>query len=100
MPIYCASTEQMTNLVERNGNLIIERMEPMDPLPKHFGQISGKDYAMNLRSGMEGILGEHFGRAIIDEVFDRFYKKILEFFHLLKSSHKDGTQLLLVLRRK
>lgn len=99
MPIYATSLEQMTSLVERNGHLIIERMELMDPTSKHVA-VSGKDYTMNFRAGMEGIFGEHFGSGIIDEVIDRLYKKTVEFSHQLESSHKEGTQLFVVLRRK
>ncbi|KAL6351470.1 hypothetical protein AAG906_040824 [Vitis piasezkii] len=99
LPIYATSLEQMTSLVERNGYLIIERMELMDPTSKHVA-VSGKDYTMNFRAGMEGIFGEHFGSGIIDEVFDRLYKKTVEFSHQLESSHKEGTQLFVVLRRK
>ena len=71
----------------------------MDPTSKHVA-VSGKDYTMNFRAGMEGIFGEHFGSGIIDEVFDRLYKKTAEFSHQLESSHKEGTQLFVVLRRK
>ena len=55
-------------------------MELMDPTSKHVA-VSGKDYTMNFRAGMEGIFGEHFGSGIIDEVFDRLYKKTTEFSH-------------------
>ena len=100
MPVYITSLEQMKSLVERNGNLSMERIELMDPTSKHVGPVPAKDYAMNFRAGMEGIFSQYFGRRIVDEVFDRLYKKTVEFFHLLKSSHKEGTQLFVVLRRK
>lgn len=100
MPVYLTSLEQMTSLVEKNGELSIERMELMDLTSKQFGTVTAKDYTKNFRAGMEGILGQHFGSWIIDQVFDRLYKKILEFFPQMESSHKEGTQLFVVLKRK
>ena len=86
----------MTRLVTRNGFLSIERMKIVNTASKH----GGKECGMHLRAGLEGIIAQHFGSGIVDELFDRFSKKAVEFSHQLESSHKEGTQLFVVLRRK
>ncbi|RVW34637.1 putative S-adenosylmethionine-dependent methyltransferase [Vitis vinifera] len=78
LPIHLASPEQMTELVERNECLTIERMELVNSRSKLVGPINGKEYAMYLRAGLEGIFAQHFGSGIIDQLFDSFSKKIME----------------------
>ncbi|RVW34636.1 putative S-adenosylmethionine-dependent methyltransferase [Vitis vinifera] len=72
LPVYAASQEQMTDL----------------------------ECGMHLRAGMEGMIAKHFGSGIIDELFDTFSKKSVEFSHQLESSTREGAQLFAALRRK
>ncbi|XP_002281378.1 loganic acid O-methyltransferase [Vitis vinifera] len=100
LPIHVASPEQMTEMVDRNECLTIERMELVDSRSKLVGPINGKECAMCLRAGLEGIFTQHFGSGIIDQLFDRLSKQIMESSHQLESGNKEGTLLFVVLRRK
>ena len=100
LPIHVASPEQMTEMVERNERLTIERMELVDSRSKLVGPINGKECAMYLRASLEGIFAQHFGSGIIDQLFDSFSKKIMESSHQLESGNKEGILLFVVLRRK
>ncbi|KAJ9708563.1 hypothetical protein PVL29_000548 [Vitis rotundifolia] len=100
LPVYAASREQMTDLVKRNGCFTIERMELVYPTSKLVDRFCGNECGMLLRAGMEGIIAKHFGSGIIDELFDRFSKKSVEFSHQLESSKRGGAQLFAALRRK
>ena len=77
LPIHVASPEQMTEMVEKNECLTIERMELVDSRSKLVGPINGKECAMCLRAGLEGIFTQHFGSGIIDQLFDRLSKQKL-----------------------
>ena len=89
---------EMTQLVQRNGRFVIERMEITYPLPRVDDLISGQTWTMHVRAGLEGIISKHFGAEIIDDLFDRFYKKY-ENCSLLKSKYKELTQLVIALKR-
>ncbi|WJZ80583.1 hypothetical protein VitviT2T_000490 [Vitis vinifera] len=100
LPVYAPSQEQMTDLVKRNGCFTIERMELVYRASKLVAPITGKECGMHLRAGMEGMIAKHFGSGIIDELFDTFSKKSVEFSHQLESSTREGAQLFAALRRK
>lgn len=89
---------EMTQLVQRNGRFVIERMEITYPLPGVDDLISGQTWTMHVRAGLEGIISKHFGAEIIDDLFDRFNKKY-EYCSLLKSKYKELTQLFIALKR-
>ncbi|KAM3753298.1 hypothetical protein ACB098_03G083800 [Castanea mollissima] len=98
LPVYVASPKEMTQLVERNGCFSIERMEITQPWTR-VDDLSGQTCTMHLRAGMEGIISKHFGTEIIDELFDRYYKKHGEFIGLLESKRNEGNQLFIILKR-
>ena len=91
----------MTEFIERNGCFRIERMELKKPMSSIGDvKVTGQALTKSLRAAMEGIISKHFGSEIIDELFDRFYKKTEELSERLETSYKEGTQLFLVLKRK
>ena len=99
LPVYAASPKEMKEVVERNGYFSIERIEKMTPYSKIAVPLGTRSCTMHLRAGMEGIIGNHFGNKIIDELFDRFDRKAEE-SDLLNASYTAGTQLFVVLTRK
>ncbi|OWM90732.1 hypothetical protein CDL15_Pgr021037 [Punica granatum] len=100
LPIYAASPQEMTELVNANGCFSIERMELTASSSKSRGKISGQAVVMHLRAGLEGIFSKHFGTAVIDELFDRSVKKAKEFAARLDSISKESLLLLVILKRK
>ncbi|PIA54951.1 hypothetical protein AQUCO_00901095v1 [Aquilegia coerulea] len=73
MPVYNTSPKEMKGLIEENGCFSIESMDPIvHEVP------DAKTCSIHLRAGMEGVLKEHFGSEIMDELFHRFTKKIEE----------------------
>ena len=82
-PVYAASLKEITQLVERNGCFVIEKMEMTCPRPRVDGPVTAQALTMHLRAGLEGVISKHFGVEIIDELFDRFRKKHEEFSSFL-----------------
>ena len=98
-PVYAASPKEMTQLVERNGCFVIEKMEMTCPRSRVDGPVTAQALTMHLRAGMEGVISKHFGVEIIDELFDRFRKKHDEFSSFLESKYEEATQLFIALKR-
>ncbi|KAF2312960.1 hypothetical protein GH714_002167 [Hevea brasiliensis] len=99
LPLYLATPNEMTEIIEKNGCFKIERAEFFNPeSAKVF--FSGQACTMHFRAGFEGMLSKHFGSEIIDELFHRHSKKTEEFSSRLQSSSNEGTQLFLALKRK
>ncbi|KAF8407580.1 hypothetical protein HHK36_006714 [Tetracentron sinense] len=99
LPLYTASPQEMVGLVERNGCFCIEKIELVDISVKQANAPNAQSCIMHLRAGMGGIIGEHFGNEIIDELFDRYSKKLEESSFLL-DSYQKGKQLFVFLKRK
>ncbi|KAA8529780.1 hypothetical protein F0562_034120 [Nyssa sinensis] len=99
LPVYAASPKEMTELVEKNGNFSIERMQPTDPLLRIDDAIDMQMCTMHIRAAVEEIIRKHFGSEIIDELFDRFYQKAAVYSQM-DSSYKKKNLLFLALKRK
>jgi hypothetical protein len=99
LPLYFASPKEITQLVGRNGCFVIEKMKITCSRSRVDGPISAHALTMHLRAGLEGIISKHFGLEIIDELFDRFYKKNEAFLILLESKFKEASQLFIALKR-
>ncbi|CAL9031665.1 unnamed protein product [Prunus brigantina] len=80
VPIYHMSPQELEAAVERNGCFSIERMET---LPRIFpqGTVSGSGAQLvtsHIRAAVEGLIKQHFGDEILDELFDLCRKKFEE----------------------
>ncbi|XP_059646915.1 loganic acid O-methyltransferase-like isoform X2 [Cornus florida] len=101
LPVYFPSPNEMAPLVERNACFSIERMEMMRPRSNTDIAIDAQTLIMHLRAGMEGVFTKHFGREIVDEMFERaFQKSPAEFSRLLDLSSTLNSLLFLALKRK
>ncbi|XP_059658341.1 loganic acid O-methyltransferase-like [Cornus florida] len=99
LPVYTASPKEVICLVERNGCFGIERMMTTHPQLRNDDNVDEQICSMSMRAALEGLITEHFGSEIIDELFDRFHKEVAG-FNLMDSRHKKGILLLLALKRK
>ncbi|XP_028070334.1 probable S-adenosylmethionine-dependent methyltransferase At5g38100 [Camellia sinensis] len=101
LPLYSPSPDEMNQLVEKNGCFSIERMELTNPAAKTDGpSINIPALVMHLRAGFEAVFTNHFGKKIIEELFERTLNKSAEIFSQFEASLKNGSQLFLVLKRK
>ncbi|CAB4311770.1 unnamed protein product [Prunus armeniaca] len=100
VPIYYMSPQELEAAVERNGCFSIERTET---LPRIFpqGTVSGSGAQLvtsHIRAAVEGLIKQHFGDEILDELFDLCRKK----FEEQPSMYESGmpVNFLAVLKRK
>ena len=98
LPTYFASPQEVEAVVERNGCFHIERMEivPQEIPNGNSSTSRGRVMSSHMRAGMSGIIKEHFGEEIIDELFDAVHKKLDESSQFESS---NGTNMFVLLKR-
>lgn len=72
LPLYSPSLKELRTLINKNGCFGITRLESNEPTEKSKQLFSTNE----LRSGFENIIGQHFGNEILEELFQRYAKKI------------------------
>ncbi|KAK9269766.1 hypothetical protein L1049_001544 [Liquidambar formosana] len=95
LPLYASTSEEVRRVVQTEGSFNIQRLEIFKSawdsnidngnksleFDKHT---RGKYVAKTLRAVAESILGSYFGYEIMDDLFDRFAKKIVEYWEVEK----------------
>lgn len=72
----------------------------MDTLnPKKFVPNLEK-YVSHRRAPLEGLIEKHFGEGVVDELFDRYTKKVMEFPEIMDAQKLKLSILFVVLKRK
>ncbi|KAL6178203.1 hypothetical protein ACLB2K_049722 [Fragaria x ananassa] len=98
IPVYSMSPKELSDVVERNGcfsiemvaNLLVSQVEDTSSVPKLI--------ASHIRAVMEGLLKQHFGEEILDELFDLYQKKCED--HISTIISGKAVNFLVVLKRK
>jgi hypothetical protein len=93
LPIYFPSPEELMVTIERNRRFSIESIQELSIQDK---QINVQLLTLTLRAVLGGVLEKHFGNNIIDEVFDRYAKKLAATPTLLSLDENQKTSLLSV----
>ncbi|XP_050378095.1 loganic acid O-methyltransferase-like [Argentina anserina] len=72
LPMYCPCMEELKSLIHKNGcfDILTLEMQPPSPSPSPFHS------AQEMRAGLDSILIEHFGHQIVEQLFDRYSKKV------------------------
>ncbi|KAF8398921.1 hypothetical protein HHK36_014786 [Tetracentron sinense] len=96
LPIYLTSPQELEGLVERNGCFSIMKLYLADSSMKHKAQ----SVTIHARAGMEGLVREHFGSEIIDELFNQYCAKLEEYSFIFDSDYLKENQLFVILKRK
>lgn len=82
LPMYFMSPQEAEAAVGRNGCFSIVRMEILRRAQannKGNGSF-GHQLAAHMRAGSEGIIKQHFGEDVVEELFDLYTKKMAEIF--------------------
>lgn len=102
IPHVYPSLEEMRRVVERNGSFEVVKMELRDAMPNtRAGDIELESMIMHLRAFSEGIIANHFGNEMVDQLFARAVQHKLNYAQILLSSGVQiGGQLFATLKRK
>ncbi|KAK6279815.1 hypothetical protein POUND7_020082 [Theobroma cacao] len=101
LPRYNPTPRELEGLIKINACFSIERMKRIFPSKTKLAMASDNGVVIShLRAVWEGILKEHFGAEIIDELFGRLLRKLEEsspFTQRLK--HEHMIELFVLLKR-
>lgn len=95
LPLYASTSEEVRRVVQTEGSFNIQRLEIFksawdsnidngNKSLKFDKHTRGNYVAKTLRAVAESILGSYFGYEIMDDLFDRFAKKIVEYWEVEK----------------
>ncbi|KAF7827710.1 putative S-adenosylmethionine-dependent methyltransferase At5g37990 [Senna tora] len=98
LPIFYSPIKGVKKIVERNEFFSIERMEELKV--ENFYEFPNANKFVSLyRATVEDMIEKHFGEAIIDDLFDRFTQKVLEFPDIMNTNNLKLVMLFLLLKR-
>ena len=89
----------MKALIEKNGYFNIERIEILARPVEH----ESPDYricSFHFRAAIEGLVEEHFGKDIIEELFERYTNKLGRNSFIFDEEYRKEVNLFIFLRRK
>ncbi|XP_038688358.1 loganic acid O-methyltransferase-like [Tripterygium wilfordii] len=96
LPMYNPTEKELKELIEKNGCFSIERMEPII----HERRFNIPMIIFHMRASLEGMISEHFGKNIVDQLFDLFAKKVVDSrIYSESSSYQAMVQLFVLLKR-
>ncbi|CAN6577857.1 unnamed protein product [Malus baccata var. baccata] len=98
LPMYCMSPGEVEAVVGRNGCFSMERIENLPAFVPPDNVSKAKLLATHMRAAMEGVIKQHFGEEILDEIFDLYRKKIEEQSSIFDAG--KSISFLVVLKRK
>ncbi|XP_038724298.1 loganic acid O-methyltransferase-like [Tripterygium wilfordii] len=100
LPLYHTSPQELKGLIEKNGDFSIERMENICRSRTQVDASFIKSMILHLRAAWEGMIREHFGNDIVDELFDRFTKKAINSSIFSESEKYESLSELFVLLKR
>ena len=103
IPIYSASPEEVTVLVEKNGCFTVESMELMDPtawLKRPMNVEDVRHWMVCIKATMGSLFINHFGEHLLDDVFDRLTVKLVGLTEKIESSYREKVMFFFALQRK
>ncbi|XP_068306924.1 loganic acid O-methyltransferase-like [Pyrus communis] len=96
VPVYFTSAQELEAVVEQNGCFSIERMEHLPHMNVDDSVLT--NFASHLRAILEGLIKQHFGEGILDELFDLYSTKLEQQRFMIESGRT--IQFFVALKRK
>lgn len=100
LPIFFPPLKDLKKILESNDDFSIEQMETMDTNKALSSPVNVHAYVSLHRAALEGLIENHFGDGIIDELFDRYAKKVMENPAIMDIQKLNIVGLFVLLRRK
>ncbi|XP_073136755.1 loganic acid O-methyltransferase-like [Henckelia pumila] len=98
-PLYFTIPQELRAMIERNRSFSIERTEILNN-PGKLSVTSSSARSTYLRAVFEGLLVNHFGSEIMDELFDRYTKKLEASPIFADPSNEKSIIIFVLLKRK
>ncbi|KAH6802061.1 hypothetical protein C2S51_033507 [Perilla frutescens var. frutescens] len=99
LPLYYTNPQELKAIIEKNSSFRMERMEILYS-PGKRTLSSAKARATFFRAVFEVMLTNHFGSDVMDELFDRYMKKLAASPHFLDPDNDKSIMILIILKCK
>ncbi|KAI9088655.1 hypothetical protein K1719_029769 [Acacia pycnantha] len=99
LPIFYSPIKGVKAIVEENEYFSVEKMEALN-LENFYSVPNVYTFVSLFRVVMEDLIKKHFGGAIVDELFDRFTQKVIEFPDIMNPRKLKIFMLFVLLKRK
>ncbi|XP_028758182.1 probable S-adenosylmethionine-dependent methyltransferase At5g37990 [Neltuma alba] len=99
LPIFYSPVKGVKAILEENKYFSVEKMEPLN-LETFYAAPNVYTFVSLYRVVMEDLIKQHFGGAIVDELFDRFTQKVVEFPDIMNLRKLKIVMLFVLLKRK
>ncbi|XVF41151.1 hypothetical protein PTKIN_Ptkin01aG0257000 [Pterospermum kingtungense] len=100
LPIYYTYPKELRQIIEENGCFSIERMEILNIPMQHVAMPDLRQRALYMRAVLEGLIKEHFGTEIMDQLFQLYSNKLSESTIFLNPEYQKTTALFVLLKPK
>ncbi|CAL5366443.1 unnamed protein product [Camellia sinensis] len=98
--LYHTSPMEFRELIEANGYFHIEKMESFNPFPILKELPNFHELATHFRAAIEGLITEHFGSEIVEELFERYAEKIAQNTYVFDAQNTKEFMIFACLKRK
>ncbi|KAJ1382909.1 SAM dependent carboxyl methyltransferase [Sesbania bispinosa] len=99
VPFLYSPVKNVKAILETNEYFNIEWMETKD-IKDIFAISSAQIFVSTIRAAVEELIEKHFGREIVDELFDRYTEKVKEFADIMNSEKLKIAMLCVLLKGK
>lgn len=99
LPIFYSPVKFVKEIVEENEYFSVEKMESLN-IENFYATPNVYTFVSIYRVVMEDLIAKHFGGAIVDELFDRFTQKVLEFPDIMNTRKLKIVMLFVLFKRK
>ncbi|MED6113814.1 hypothetical protein PIB30_074373 [Stylosanthes scabra] len=100
LPIFFSPLKELKKILESNEHFTIEQTETIVANKNPFNLDTVDMYVYHHRAAMEGLIQNHFGVGIIDELYDHFAKKVKQFPDVMDMQKRNIVALFVVLKLK
>ena len=99
LPFFYSPLKDLKKILESDEHFTIEQMETVD-FKNPFIPDNVDMYVYYHRAALEVLIQNYFGVGIVDELFDRFAKKVKEFPDVMDLQKLNLVALFVLLKRK
>ncbi|KAJ4717164.1 S-adenosylmethionine-dependent methyltransferase [Melia azedarach] len=97
VPVYLATVTEVEAVFRTNGNFSIEKMEKFAQPMKT--PLSPESYALAVRAGGDGLIRNHFGDELAEQIFNHFNTNVEQNFPKFLGVLRNNLNLFIVLKR-
>ncbi|XP_028758161.1 probable S-adenosylmethionine-dependent methyltransferase At5g37990 [Neltuma alba] len=78
VPLFYSPAKNLKEILEKNESFSVEQMETLK-VEEFYEAPNASNFVSMLRAFLGDLIEQHFGGGIVDELFDRFTHKVVEF---------------------